>query len=113
MSAPDIASTAIAIESALTDLVEKLEQINAAGGLALVHGALTDAVEAMEKRSINLAPLIEAIGRLQPTVHVHVPPAPAAPAPVVQLVPAAEFEVRIKDQFGGPDRVMSITRRQA
>ena len=106
MSAEAIRQAADAIESALADAVEQLGRTN--DSLGLIETAMAEAIDRMGRRqAIDIGPLVAAITSLRPVVNVNVPP---APAPIVHVLPAAEFIVTLNDPYGNAERTMTIKR---
>lgn len=80
--------------------------------LGAIETGIAEIAEASQKKT-DLAPLVEAIKSIKPTVTVHVP---AAPAPIVQILPqenqkeGATWELRMPGAYGAPERVLTVKR---
>lgn len=124
-----------AIESGMADLADPARMQGVERLLSALEAGVADAVEALGKRDdaaldriaqaiglirmpdVNLAPTFNVP---QPVVQVAAPEVhveavlPPVPAPVVHIMPepkGATWELRIKGSYGGPDRVMTLTRK--
>ena len=97
------------IESALADVAAAVGQ--GAKSLGMVENAMAEALGVLEQRGvIDHGALLKAIAEARPVVHINVPP---QPAPVVQVMPAAEFEVSRPGGYGQPDVVLMRIKRVA
>lgn len=127
-----------AIESGMADLADPARMQGVERILSALETGMADAVEALGRRDdaafdriaqaigsirmpdVNLAPTFNVPQGPAPVVQVSAPEVhveavlPPVPAPVVHIMPepkGATWELRIKGSYGGPDRVMTLTRK--
>lgn len=108
------------LNTALADIVAALE--NGTTGVTIAEAIRSlrlrvDAPTVNVTPTINVQPTpVTVENRVEPTPVTVEAILPAVPAPIVHIMPAPKaepsvWEIRIRGQYGAPDRVMTITRK--